>query len=885
MKHLKPTRSALTAVAALMLAAGSGVLQSCDKDVLTGQPGWLGNSIYERLQDDGNYKYTLRLIDDLGQTAVLSQTGSKTLFAADDDAFETWFQTNSWGVKKYEDLTEAQKKLLLNSSMINNAYLIELLSNVSATSDQTTPEEGMCMRRESAISIFDSIARIYPDQMPNTRYWARYKDHKDGIVLLRDNTAKPMIHFLPAYMKQNNITDNDLAILTNGESNSVNDAWVNGKKVIDRDITCKNGYIHKVDGVMTSSDNMAGIIATHPNMSTFSHLLERFSAPYYDDAATKEYDRLHGTTDSVFVLRHFATTANTGNYGAAASGNLNNDPDGQAVDAQLLFDPSWNQYILNSNNTSGYDMHYDAGAMLVPSNQALNTWWNNDGRVLQEMYGSWDNVPLKVLVKLLNINMVSTFSETVPSKFANIVDNTTKVSLGVKTTDVDSCFMGCNGVVYLLNRVFTPADYSSVSFPALINSDGADGIMSVIYWAIDNLNFEPYLNSMDSRYSFIIPTNQAMLTYVDPCSYGTGRTKLYRFTYNNQRKTVVANRYDYDMTTGIVDEASKDSVTDANQINDRLEDLVNNLIVVGDIEDGHTYYKTKGGAPLIVKGRGVGSMTINGAFQQEQGGNNYVSHIYDQSTNGNGKAYVLNAGLPLTSQRSTYSILQDNDQFSEFFKLLSGSSLHSRTSLGNYAAQGEENISFFDNYNYTVYVPTNASIKQLIDQGYLPTWDDYESLTAADFGGDRTALRAAQTSLQNIITNFLRYHFQDNSVFIGGTPVSNVKYESSKINPANRRYYSLTVNADDNNLTVGDQLGHTRHVIKNNGLYDIIGREYWISNRDRVTTNQIYQASDVVVHQIDGPLFYDESQMKPWREVIGLTTSAKAHKNAKARRR
>ena len=42
-------------------------MQSCKDDdlILTGQPEWLGNSIYERLQDEGNYKYTLRLIDDL----------------------------------------------------------------------------------------------------------------------------------------------------------------------------------------------------------------------------------------------------------------------------------------------------------------------------------------------------------------------------------------------------------------------------------------------------------------------------------------------------------------------------------------------------------------------------------------------------------------------------------------------------------------------------------------------------------------------------------------------------------------------------------------------------------------------------------------------------
>lgn len=85
------------ALAACTLLIGASVLHSCkdeDHEVLTGQPEWLGNSIYERLQEEGKYTNVLRLIDDLGQTDVLRQTGSKTLFPADDDAFNEWFSTN-----------------------------------------------------------------------------------------------------------------------------------------------------------------------------------------------------------------------------------------------------------------------------------------------------------------------------------------------------------------------------------------------------------------------------------------------------------------------------------------------------------------------------------------------------------------------------------------------------------------------------------------------------------------------------------------------------------------------------------------------------------------------------------------------------------------------
>ena len=866
-------RTGAVVLSAMLLLSGAGLLQSCDKDELVGQPSWLGNSIYEQLQADGNYKYTLRLIDDLDQKAVLSQTGSKTLFVADDAVYDDFFKSNDWGVRKYEDLTSAQKKLLFNSAMVNNAYLVELLSNVSGN----PPLEGQCMRRETAASVFDSISRIYPDQMPNTPFWEKYKDHKNGIVLLRDNTTKPMIHFLPVFMRHTKITDEDLSILTNGISSSTSDAWVNGKKLIERDITCKNGYIQKLDGLATASDNMAEIIRSHANMSRFSSLLDRFCAPYYDDAATKEYNRLYNNTDSVFTLKYFSETSNTGGYGTSNGGELKTDPDGNIVDAFLGFDPGWNQYMYS--NTTGRDMHYDAGAILVPNNEALDFWWNHDGKVLQDMYGAWENVPMKVLVKMLDVNLIRTFTETVPSKFKNIVDNTTKVSLGVEKEHVDSCFMACNGVVYLLNKVFTPASYSSVSFPALVNEQ----TMNIIYWAIENLDFEPYLNSMDSYYSFIIPTNDAMLYYIDPCTYGSSTSVLYEFFYDVDRKTVSAHRYNYDMVNHqIIEDARPLSDASAAQVQNRLKDLLDNLIIVGNVEDGHKYYRTKGGSVIKVENAGrEGVMTVAGGLQIEENSPLTVSIIYDQTTSGNGKSYVIETGLPMCSKKSLYAILKEREDCSLFLDMLmNGGSANPllKTRLSSYTC-ADYNCSLFDAYNYTVYVPTNAEIQKLIDQGYLPTWTDFENLDADQFDGNATALKQARKVVADRILNFLKYHIQDNSVYIGGEPTVNVKYETSTLNPLNNRFFSVTVNADDNNLTIADQLGNTRRVMTNGNSFNVVGREYWIQNATNVNTTNLYNASDLVVHQIDGPLFYDKQQLTSWRdEVNAIPTEAKGRR-------
>ncbi len=900
---LKNIRIFKPTLAACLILGAALTMQSCKDDLLTGQPSWLGESIYQQLQADGNYTITLRLIDDLGLHDVMNETGSRTLFVADDATFQTWFASNSWGAKNYESLSTSQKKLLLNNAMINNAYLIELLSNVSAD----PPETGLCMRRPTASSVFDSIFVMKPSEMNgNLPAWSYYAKNKKSIILFKDgqvmsngvtsNLSAPMIHFLPAFMSKMKMTSEDLSILTNGAASSTSEAWINGKKVTERDITCKNGYIQKVDGVIEANNNMAEILRQHNETSLWSKLIDRFSAPYYDKYKTQQYNRTHTTqVDSVFTLRYFCDSRKDGMgnlYYPETAGN----PIPDKVDATLTFDPGWNQYMYE--NTSGYDMHYDAGAMLVPTNEALDSWWNNDGKVLKDMYGTWDNVPDKVLSKLLNVNMMGSFTETVPSKFSNIV-NDAKVSMGVTKDNVVRCYIGCNGVIYEVNKVFSPSAYSSVSFPALINQNA----MSVIYWAIDDLEFTPYLNSMDTRYSLVLPTNNAMLWYVDPCTYGENQETVLRFYYDSKEKTVSAERYacTIDNSGNITLGTKISSSVSSTIIENRLKDVVNQMIIVGNVEDGHTYYKSKNGTTLKVENAGVkGKMIINGAWQTEHNSSQHVDSIYDMSKSGNGKSYSMSGQIPMSSTKSVYETLKaDPDHYSKFLELLSFSDSRntkldllassmtlSGTTYSCAHSKTNNNITLFGAYNYTVYVPTNEAIQKMEDDGYLPTPTDFDNyLKIAEDESKTEAERAAATTICNTIRDrifdFVRYHIQDNSVTVGGVPSTDTdgsylltnNYESMMLNTDTRRYYPLTVKiANDGNeanqvVTITDRLGNTRNIVKTKGLYNNICREYWILGNS-TTTKTLYTASDAIVHQIDGVLLYSSEQNTKWKTEV-----------------
>lgn len=913
------------ALVACSLLIGTACLQSCkddEKAVLTGQPDWLGNSIYEQLQKEGNYTTLLKLIDEVDDNKdVLSTTGSKTLFAANDEAFAAWFADNNWKVSSYEQLSPVQKKVLLNNSMLDNAYLLELMSNVKATATEGKPQAGLAMRRPSSATIYDSVTVMRPEEMPQSEYWDEVRAKGAPIYIFKDNTPAPLIHFLPAFMQRNGITAEDLKYLTNGRGQSINEAWVNGAQIInadktdrqgiDYDITCKNGYIHKVDRVIEASPNMAEIIHQHADdltnsTSRWASIIDRFSAPYDKTASQtrdnnetqlKKWQRLYNMSDNdtVYTWRYFSSQLD----GTSAQRKLNATPPNseKETEAQLRFDPGWNSYIYT--NTAGQDLYYDAGAMLVPTDEALETWWNGEGSDLKEEYGELENVPLKTMSKLVNVNMMSNFIETVPTKFSNILDDA-KEELGVKKENIVASYMGCNGVVYVVDKMFTPAEFASVAYPATAHPS----TMSIIYWAIEQLNFLPYLLAMDQTYSLILPSNDAMLLYADPIYYNTKTPMCINFRWDPSKKEEERVRGDrHNMTIdengNIVVGSLTKSDLDQTIVQNRLKDLVDQLIVLGDITDGREYYKTKGGSYVRVTNEG-GQLKVQGAFQIDHAGGFLVNPNDTKQVvpKRNGKSILINDGIPLTAEKSVYNTLYENPgEFSEFFELMNGGDAshklfvqsegtgdNRRTPAGGSA---NYNIRLFNNYNYTVYVPKNEKIRELIDAGYLPTWADYNGLKSTDKEWNDAAknghsgltakqlVDSAKTILQDMIIDFVRYHIQDNALAIGSVTDPTVQeYESMQRDVETDRFYGLKTNMTATSLEItdarngrdeeGNPKGETSRVVTENGFYNLLCREYWF--KGATATGTLYFVSSAVVHQIDGVLL--AKPLVKWKDKL-----------------
>jgi hypothetical protein len=93
------------------------------------------------------------------------------------------------------------------------------------------------------------------------------------------------------------------------------------------------------------------------------------------------------------------------------------------------------------------------------------------------------------------------------------------------------------------------------------------------------------------------------------------------------------------------------------------------------------------------------------------------------------------------------------------------------------------NVQFFDNYNYSVFVPSNEAIREAVANG-LPTWENIEEDFDNSLDPVTEELKSKEDSLRiqykiTYLTNFIRSHFADNTVFADKSDMNAEMFTSS----------------------------------------------------------------------------------------------------------
>jgi uncharacterized surface protein with fasciclin (FAS1) repeats len=376
---------------------------------------------------------------------------------------------------------------------------------------------------------------------------------------------------------------------------------------------------------------------------------------------------------------------------------------------------------------------------------------------------------------------------------------------------------------------------------------------------------------MVNTYSFLIPTDN--FTYIVPTSLSSSNPVAWKFHYNAVSASVYASVHTYDSTqpypASIGDSIAV--VQNSDILANHLKDMLDYHIIVGTINDNQDYYRTKGGGTIQITKNGSKLYFVGGGDIERNVFNNSVdiSKIYDQSkeTNlgkGNGTTYPLEQPVQ-SPTKSVYGILSDNvnyPQFSEFFKLLNGNADLWVTSdipttnknLAKYTVFYKDlsnggldfNVRFLNTYHYTLYVPTNEEVLKAIQAG-LPTWDDVAATTD----------EVERERLADLIIRFVRYHFQDNGIFLD-TPSISSDFQTATLNTATLTFFKLRINGGNKTLNITDGSGDGPAIVNNTvGNYNIMARDFKFNTGNAKTATTIVTSSYIVIHQINRCLYFD----------------------------
>lgn len=937
----------------LFLMVGTGMLVSSCKSDLDElledgtSPEWLGSSIYSTLQERGNFNYTLRLINDMpGYASILSRTGSRTVFVANDDAWERFFRGESYNpwlnpgeTMTYEDLTQAQKQWIMNNSMINAAYLIERLST---TSSNGSFSEGQAMRREAFTSQEDTTKIYYGDQITNKLSGLRTQNtHWDNILNTEDtlhlgyarNDEVLMVHFTDDLRENKGITDLDMSYIVGGKGTEnatdayaddlTNRPWASDEErenrtyiftdpVIEQDITCQNGYIHVLGDVLVPPSNMADELEKQEDCSIFSSFLDRYTMPVV----------IGRTSNGKNIYRkvYFAASGSYdgSNYENAGSTGLSRDSSDNEM-ATLAFDPTWHH---NTYSTETYQQNM--AAMFVPTNEALTEWWNSStGQLVMNGMSDWSEVENSLLRVLINVHMKTSFTNSLPSNFSRILNDGNREQ-GITESDVVRTILANNGVIYVVNKVYTPDSYISVMAP--LHNVAELTVMQRAVTCTDQTTYIPdgygtYLNSMESTFTFLIPENSALIDYRDPiywnAAWATGDYRQISFEYNTTSTwaSSTGTRFNVGATyQDVTDATSQSGTIEGTKGMNLLKDILENCIIVMDNNSAQSewtsgnggYYQTKGGAMVYIDRFAEGGHVYGGGNTDRASGEYdpaTVTVFYNQSaynlngmtgSDGNGVSLQLDKVVQ-PSRTSVLDALQQHDEFSEFYNLLTGldevlatyedatedpglddeegDGSETGTGMSTFLTAVNTNadtarlynpvynytgtstytkspvINFLGNYNYTLYAPTNEAMAEAYAQG-LPHWSDLTVPGMTD-GQQREICRK--------IMNFIRTHFQDTSIPTDGNAGY---YKSQSFNSAEGVFYELYFDPAAGEVYTREQPSERAHLVDpttkvpaRENLSNIISRDYRFSAAATSDAATISSSAHVLIHAIDAPLF------------------------------
>lgn len=453
----------------LLIVLGS-VFQGCQRDMEDlekYQPqDWLKGKIFSQIEAEDDLAYFISCLERIGYDTILNTSGSYTVFAPTDAAFESFFQEHP-EYNEVDDIPLEELESMVEYQMIFDAWSMEQFRILDYDGWVDPANKLQEPRAYKYKTIYKPENRTFLAKYYGGKYVIADENESNLTMVAFSNSNKYSPVFFSEYFSVHDLLISDFEFYFDRPFES--GYMYYGDARFSEEIPAENGFIYKTDKVVLPMETGLEIMENEYEGHTFTRFLD----------LVNEF--------SEFSINIEATNAQTGVE--------------QGLDVDTLYNLDYPELVFNINsemtgNTSNFRntlrVHH---GLIVPEDQAFETFINE---YITSGWGDISQLPLEIKRVIVNNHMAQ--NSIFPSDFNKGFTNGNGDIIQVNTGDIIYKVFGSNCSFIGVSNTLVPRAFKSIGRPMYLTRN-----YQTMMYAVDYAKILTTIKRANVNYAFYLP--------------------------------------------------------------------------------------------------------------------------------------------------------------------------------------------------------------------------------------------------------------------------------------------------------------------------------------------------------------------------------------------
>jgi len=311
-----------------LIALTLSLLMGCQKEPSKyDRPDWLAGKLFTQISDTTIFNTFTRCLELTGYDTIIDASGSYTVFAPNDDAFDLYFQEHP-NYNTPEDIPKEELTRLVKYHIVQNPWSRRQLTMLDVEGwidpQDETNNEPRGYKRETILE--DKDTKYGLKEVKGIGITLVNTTESDWVRRVYTDSRKYAPIFYIEYFDIYNLNLSDYEFYFDRPFESAGDIYFADAKLLGEEIFAENGFIFNVDRVVEPEDNAYQILRKNEKYSEFLDLINQYPEFEYNQTETFnqpealagfEFDSLFELSfpDLAFDLNQEKTEPPPGTYG------------------------------------------------------------------------------------------------------------------------------------------------------------------------------------------------------------------------------------------------------------------------------------------------------------------------------------------------------------------------------------------------------------------------------------------------------------------------------------------------------------------------------------------------------------------------------------------